>query len=460
MNILLATHHFPPKYWGGGELRTYETARWLQQQGHRVMVLCLESIQDGDGKTLRYTEDEFGATADEAGIRVRRLYFNLAASPEPFVYSYANPLIAAHLRELLAQEQPDLLHVIGGYLISSSVLDVARDFGIPSLVTLLEFWFLCPTNILLRGDGSLCEGPSDLVDCARCVMDAKRRYRIPDQKFPQASRAFWHFAAAHPALGKPLGVAARIDELARRSTVLHDALVNTDAIVSPSQFVVDVFAQNGVPRDKMHLIGHIEDAPPITARWHKNPSQTLRIGYLGQIIRMKGVDVLVDAFARLKPGAVNAELKIYGNLQAAPEFGKMLQTRAAGNPNIIFAGTYDREQVFEVLQDLDVVVFPSIWYENAPRVIREAFETGTPVIATNLGSAAEYVIHDKNGLLFEKGDVAGLTAQLQRLVDEPELVAQLRRGIPRVKPVEQEMGELLELYQTLHTNKTHLAQEA
>jgi len=446
MNVLLATHHFPPKYWGGGELRTYETARWLQQQGHRVMVLCIESIRDGDGKTLRYTEDVFGGTADEPGIRVRRLYFNLAASADPFVYSYDNPLIAAHLRLLLAQEQPDLFHVIGGYLISSSVLETAREFGIPTLVTLLEFWFLCPTNILLRGDGTLCNGPSDLVDCARCLMDTQRRFRIPDTRLPRASRAFWHFAASQPALGRPLGVTTRTAELAQRRAVLHDALVNTDAIISPSQFVVDVFAENGVPREKMHLIGHIEDEPPITTRWHKSPSDVLRIGYMGQIIRMKGVDVLVDAFLKLNPGTAKVELKIYGNLQAAPEFGRALQARAAGNPGIIFAGTYDRDQVYRVLENVDVVVFPSIWYENAPRVIREAFETGTPVIATNLGSAAEYVIHNENGLLFEKGDVADLTAQLQRLIDEPGLVAKLRAGIPRVKPIEQEMRELSDLY--------------
>ena len=124
----------------------------------------------------------------------------------------------------------------------------------------------------------------------------------------------------------------------------------------------------------------------------------------------------------------------------------MLQARARGNPNIIFAGTYDRDQVYGVLKGIDVLAFPSVWYENAPRVLREAFETGTPVIAGNLGSAAEYVTHNVNGLLFERANVQDLARQLQRLVDEPELVAQLRRGIPRVKPLDDEMSELLELY--------------
>ncbi len=454
MKILLVTHHFPPRYWGGGELRTYETARWLQRQKHQVLVVCIESITDGDGRALRYVEDQFPVSEDEPEIRVRRLFFNLGASPDPFLYSYANPLIGRHLRELIEDEQPDLLHLIGGYLVSSSALQAARECGIPALVTLLEFWFLCPTNILLRGDGSLCGGPFDLVDCARCVRDSKRRYRIPDQQFPSASRAFWHWVASQPGLGRALGLTTLVDQLGQRRAMLFEALVNCDAIISPSQFVIDVFTANGVPAEKIHLIGHLAQQAPLTARWGKRPSDVLRFGYLGQIIKMKGVDVLIEAFMRIEPRRAAPILKIYGNLNASPGFGRALQARARGNPNIIFGGTYDREQVYEVLEDLDVLIFPSIWYENAPRVIREAFETGTPVVATNLGSAAEYISHNVNGLLFERGDAADLARQMQRLVDDPALVSQLRAGIPRVKPVEQEMSELLQVYHNVLATRT------
>lgn len=381
---------------------------------------------------------------------MRRLFFNLASAPDPFRYTYDNPWIGEHLQTWLAQDPPDVFHVIGGYLISASALDAARAAGIPTFVTLLEFWFQCAVNILLRGDNTLCDGPSDLVDCARCVMDQQRRYRFFDERVPRASRAFWHFAANHSWLADSTGLTARLAQLGARRAKLFDALIQTDAIISPSQFIMDMAAANHVPREKLHLIGHLEAKPPLTARWRKTASDHLRIGYLGQMTKMKGVDVLIDAFQRIKPRAQPPQLVLYGNVNAFPRFGQTLQTKARGNPNILFKGTYDREQVYTVLQEIDVLAFPSIWYENAPRVLREAFETGTPVIAGNLGSAAEYVTQDVNGLLFERGDVNDLTRQIQSLVDEPARVETLRRGIPRVKPLDDEMSELLALYaQTL-----------
>lgn len=441
MNILLAVHHFPPAYWGGGELRAYETARWLKQHGHRVQVLCVEAPYDTGTIGLHFTDDAF------EGIPVRRLYFNLNAAPDPFRYSYDNPWIGEHVRAWLANDPPDVFHVIGGYLISASALDAARAAGVPTLVTLLEFWFQCAVNILLRGDNTLCNGPSDLVDCARCVMDDKRRYRVFDERLPRYARAVSHFAAENAVLANMSGIAEQVDRVRARRDKLYESLVSSDIIISPSKFLLDKVVENGIPRDKMHLIAHLQDKPPLTARWQKSASGRLRIGFLGQIIKMKGVDLLVEAFSQLKPPGPAPQLLIYGRLDASPAFGKMLRGKARGNSNIVFAGSYDREQVYEVLQDIDVLAFPSIWYENAPRVLREAFETGTPVIAGNLGSAAEYVTHNVNGLLFERANVQDLARQLQRLVDEPELVAQLRRGIPRVKPIDDEMSELLELYQ-------------
>lgn len=381
---------------------------------------------------------------------MRRLFFNLASAPDPFRYTYDNPWIGEHLQTWLAQDPPDVFHVIGGYLISASALDAARAAGIPTFVTLLEFWFQCAVNILLRGDNTLCDGPSDLVDCARCVMDQQRRYRFFDERVPRASRAFWHFAANHSWLADSTSLAAWLAQLDARRAKLYETLVNVDTLISPSRFLLDKVAENGVPREKMRLVAHLENKSPFTTRWRKTASDHLRIGYLGQMTKMKGVDVLIDAFQRIKPRAQPPQLVLYGNVNAFPAFGQTLQAKARGNPNILFKGTYDREQVYTVLQEIDVLAFPSIWYENAPRVLREAFETGTPVIAGNLGSAAEYVTQDVNGLLFERGDVNDLTRQIQSLVDEPARVETLRRGIPRVKPLDDEMSELLALYaQTL-----------
>ena len=96
--------------------------------------------------------------------------------------------------------------------------------------------------------------------------------------------------------------------------------------------------------------------------------------------------------------------------------------------------------------DLDVLVVPSRWYENAPGVIFEAFAAGMPVIATDLGGMSEFVKPGKNGLLFALDDAEDLAGRLRALIEERGLLERLRAGIKPVKGVGEYAGELIELY--------------
>ena len=110
-------------------------------------------------------------------------------------------------------------------------------------------------------------------------------------------------------------------------------------------------------------------------------------------------------------------------------------------------------------QDLDVIVVPSTWYENCPNVILEAFAHQTPVLATNLGGMAEMVTDGRNGLLFARGDAAGLAGKIQRLIAEPDLLPALRNGIPAVKTFPQEVAEIEAIYQRIALkSQAHVAE--
>ncbi len=88
-------------------------------------------------------------------------------------------------------------------------------------------------------------------------------------------------------------------------------------------------------------------------------------------------------------------------------YGRDLRPMAT-NPSIAFMGSFANDQVADVLSQIDVLVVLSIWYENSPLTIHEAFMAGIPVIASNIGGMAEHVHHMENGLLFEVGDPADL----------------------------------------------------
>ena len=83
------------------------------------------------------------------------------------------------------------------------------------------------------------------------------------------------------------------------------------------------------------------------------------------------------------------------------------------------------------MNDASVVVVPSVWYEIGPLTILEAFASGTPVIASDLGSIAERVRHGHNGLLFRSGDAEDLARQVRWAFDHPEELRAMRANARR-----------------------------
>jgi glycosyltransferase involved in cell wall biosynthesis len=170
---------------------------------------------------------------------------------------------------------------------------------------------------------------------------------------------------------------------------------------------------------------------------------------VGSLMASKGPAVLLEAFAGLSEGA--ATLALYGPL--VPYHGDSRYTRRLEpllrTPGVRWSGEIPHEQVPEALASLDVLVVPSVWIENAPFVVKEAFCAGVPVVASDLGGIAELVEHERSGLLFPPGDAGALRAALVRLVREPELLARLRRGLPDVMTIAQDAARTRELYARL-----------
>lgn len=426
--MLIAVHHFPPAYTGGAEWRAYRTAAWLRECGHDARVICVETIEAGEGSGVIFEDGEYG------GVPVRRLSFSIKRAPDPFRWTYDNPWIGEHLRGYLAERAPDIFHLISGYLMSGSALRAAMEARIPTVVTLTDFWFLCPRITLLRSNGQLCGPPFDAVTCARCLGEEKRRYRIPGRLAPAVMQAFWRMRPE------------RVKQIQARMTFLQDTLGRVDAVVSPSRFLRDLFVRAGVAPERIVFSRQGRDFDLTPELVDKLPSSRLRVGYMGQIAPHKGVHILFEA-ARQLPGAA-LEVKAYGDPAPFPDYARRLRSMAATDPRLKMCGVYDRTQVSQVLQGVDVVVVPSVWYENSPNTILEALAYRTPVIVSDLGGMAELVEEGVNGLRFAPGDAVALAARLRQLLDEPALLPRLQRGIGPVRSIVEEMTELQEIYRS------------
>ena len=433
MRILLAVHHFPPRYTGGAEWRAYRTAAALQARGHTVRVLCVERINSGPASGVAWEDGVF------QGIAVRRLSFNLAAAPDPFRWEYDNVWIGDHLRELCQDWQPELLHLISGYLLSGRILCVAKALSLPVVLTLTDFWFLCRRINLLRSNGHISALPTSAVQCAQCQGEERRRYRWLGRWFPALARQFWKTQTA------------TVNAFEARRQYLQEALRCTDVIISPSEFLRTIYLEAGAPPERLVFARQGYDFSGLSAdALDKPPAAVLRVGYLGQIAPHKGVHVLFEALRHL-PGAP-IQVWAYGDASAFPAYAKRLQELAARDARLQLAGVYDRQHLSRVLRELDVVVIPSLWYENSPNSILEAFAHRTPVIASRLGGMAELVKDGENGLLFEPGNAAALGVQLRRLLAELDLWPRLQQGIGPVLSVTEEMDTLEAFYQRALTH--------
>lgn len=420
MNIVLAVHHFPPRFHGGAEREALRCGRGFRRRGHRVRVVCVEHIDRGPADGVAWSDEEYD------GVSVRRLSMDLRRAPDRFRWQYDNPWIQRHLREVLLGDAADVFLLFGGYLLTGSALVGAREAGVPSIVRLMDSYFLCPRITLLRSDGSLSMPPLDPRRCVRCLAEESRRWRIPGRVAPAVMQTFWNLRRA------------RVARVEHRAAFLLAALETADSLLSPSQFLRNVYVGCGVDPRSIHFMRQGIELPE--AAPEHPPTPPLRLGYLGQIAPMKGVDVLLRA-VRALPGEP-LEVKIYGDLSKAPDYAEELRAIAGDDPRVEMCGLYQSSGgLFDVMRRLHAVVVPSINYENSPNAILESYAYGRPVIASDLGGMSELVRHEESGLLFPAGDVLALRDRLQRLLREPSLLPVLRSGVPPMKSSDEEISE-------------------
>ena len=228
-----------------------------------------------------------------------------------------------------------------------------------------------------------------------------------------------------------------------------EVLGKVDRIISPSQFLRSVFIQTGIPEGQIVYRRQGRDFPDLTReKLEKIPSTQLRLGYTGQIAPHKGVHLIGEALQMLS--GLPLEVFVYGNINAPPRYVARIKKMAAQDSRFRYMGKFSTETpLWKIYQNIDVQVVPSIWYENSPNVILEAFAHRTPVITSNHGGMAEMVRNGVDGLHFERGNSKSLAQCILRLNEDREFLRRLEAGIPPVKSTRQEVDELIEIYQEI-----------
>jgi glycosyltransferase involved in cell wall biosynthesis len=295
------------------------------------------------------------------------------------------------LRALIRRERPRVVHFHNTFpLVSPAGYYAARAEGVPVVQTLHNYRLLCPDALFFR-NGRVCE------DCMGKAIPWPGVVHGCYRESRAASGVIAAMLAAHRALStwtKMVDVYVTLTDFARRK-----------------------FIEGGLPAEKMMTKPNFVYPDP-------GPGEG-RGGYalfVGRLSPEKGIGTLLAAWERL---GIRIPLKIAGD---GPLKGRVIRT-VGENPCVERLGHRPTAEVHALLKEAGVLIVPSELYETFGRVVAEAFATGTPVVAADIGAIAELVEHGRTGLRFRPGDQEDLRAQVERLWSRPEEQARMRREV-------------------------------
>ena len=458
--VLFVVHGFPPDTWAGTEVYTLELARQLARRGHRVSVLARAPLAPGD-EPWRIRAEDFD------GLRVLRV-------PTDIDYkrvraSYASERAERLFRDLLERERPDVVHFQHLLHLSAALPAVARAAGVPSVLTCNDYWGLCARVQLIRPDGRRCEENQGL-GCFWCLknkaparVEAARRWLGAAAPVAAVARAGLERLGVDldrpiPNPGPPGSKLARrmvdFEGVRTRQDFVLSGYAAADLLVAPSRFLREKYLASGAFDPECFVYSDYGMRPVSGAgssgavrEGSRGPRTRgpLRVGFVGSLVWYKGVDVLLEAFLRLEPGL--AELAVHGAFDPEGDAHHAELARLAG-PAVTFHGRFENRRLGEIHAGLDVLVVPSVWFENSPITIHEAFQYGTPLVTSDIGGMAE-LVESGGGLAFRAGDPGDLARVLGELAREPDRLDELRRGAPPVKSIEDDARDFEYRYRQL-----------
>ena len=446
MRSLHVVHGMPPAAIGGVEVYAHDLVHALRDRHpmDEVVVLARESDPERPELAVRHEERN--------GISVT-LVNNTFRDPRGFEDTYRSPAIQRIVGRLLDAVTPDAVHVHHLTGLSTDLLAECAWQGIPTIVTLNDYWLICHRGQLLDLDLRRCAGP-ELDGCNRCAgvagvappaayRVARLVRRLERRLPPPLTRRFRQLAEGTAAFGRDPNASA--PTMARRVRHMRRMCALATVFLAPSQTIRDRFIAFGIEPDRILR----QEQGIEQRRFHGIPRTTgdrLRIGFIGSLMVSKAPHLLLEAFAMLPLGAASVHLFGAHAAYHGDERYRHQLTPLLARPGVHYAGAIAPAEVPRALASLDVLVVPSVWIENAPFVIREAFVAGVPVITSDLGGMAEMVTHEVNGLRFRPGDAEALARALQRLLDEPGLLPRLRAGIPRIRTIEEDAEWTRDIY--------------
>jgi glycosyltransferase involved in cell wall biosynthesis len=388
LRVLVCSHSHPKITHGGAEIAAFRLFSELDSHPDTEAWFLGCNTQPGTGRDGVAITQPFSS---------REYVYSTGGQFDWFRFANGDARFPGELEALLLELRPDIVHL--HHYVNYGVemlLTIRRTLPRARIVvTLHEYLAICNHfgQMVKRGHFSLCDHAS-LSACRGC--------------YPE------HEAA----------------DFFMRERYIKLFFDHVDHFVSPSRFLAERYTAWGIPADKISMIENIT-APAESLPLAVEPlaqgvdTAPLRIGFFGQISKLKGIGVLLEAAAILAETATTKiSFDIFGDYKGQPQpfQDEFLAQLAKVSRNVNYRGAYRQDRVDRLMRGVDAVLVPSIWWENSPVVIQEAFRNNRPVICSDIGGMAEKVRDKVDGHHFPVGSGLELSYLLLRLYEDRSLL--------------------------------------
>lgn len=447
MKIIFVSHGFPPFSYGGGEVYAYNLAKELAKR-HEVFIFA--RVND-------FKQEEYEIKKEN--LNGFNLFFinNTLRKCFDFELTYKNNYIDQKFVQLLDEVKPDLVHIQHLLYLSSNLIKEIKQRHIPIIFTLHDYWLICPQGQLLKNDLTICCG-KNYFECTNCIIhqlsikkNVLNYYLFFRSILPNSALQFIKNIYLNYAKASFMNNKERLRKINKRLDYIREIIPQVDLFISPSHYLRNKFIEFGIPKEKIIFSQYGFNLDDFK-NFKKIPAGNLRFAFIGNIMPSKGLHVLIKAFNQVNN---NVELKIYGQVNSykgiLANYLKQIR-KSIKNKNIKLMGSFENKDIFKILSEIDVLIVPSIWPENSPLVVQEAFAARMPVIASSVGGIPELIQDNLNGLLFNLNDSDNLYEKIKLVIGHPGILKSLEKNISPPKDIQSNALEIEQIYQCLVTN--------
>lgn len=425
MRIVFVLHQFYPEFSGGTERVTLNLARCAQRAGHYVHILACTLREPVPGKPKSSTDGRLSGAFHHThqGIPVTLIPRALLPASGDLGFDVA-PVMVDQIRDWMRAERFELVHTVHSMRMSSGLL-AAQQCGLPSVMTLTDFFVGCYRINAINAHGIPCQGPDEGRTCGQdCLVPA------------------WTAPA-----------------LLQRHEQARQLLRSAAQRVAPSEYVAGFF-RAAFPELPFRVIPHgidflnLATALPNPATPTPSTHDTVNLAYVGSIVPQKGLHVLLQALARVPSSRLR--LRIIGGFYGDPIYQSDVRKLIAADPRVEWVGEVEAAEVARELARADLLCLPSTVPESFSLVLHEAAVLGVPALVTDLGAPKARLQEQGSGRVVAAGDVTAWAQALADVADSTNGPALLKTWRTRIR-LPYRMEEEAFLYESLYRQLVTLA---